>query len=195
MTRCFFEVQTREVSVCVCVCVCVCVRARAHAHTHIRLCLTLCDPMDCSLPGSSVYGIFQAKIQGQVAISHSRGSFQPRDKTLISCVSCTGRRILFFFFFLYWRIITLQNFVVFCQTSTWISHRQILYLCTTWEVHREKRPHFKLCRGIIAFHSHLLSSDCMSDCQDKFMKWLFYFNFHRGECKTSALKRSENSVR
>ena len=101
----------------------------------------------------------------------------------------------YLFFNWSFNLVALQNFVVFCQTSTWISHRQILYLCTTWEVHREKRPHFKLCRGIIAFHSHLLSSDCMSDCQNKFMKWLFYFNFHRGECKTNALKRSENSVR
>ena len=37
-------------------------------------CLTLCDPMDCSLPGSSVHGIFQARILGWVAISFSRGS-------------------------------------------------------------------------------------------------------------------------
>ena len=37
-------------------------------------CLTLCDPMDCSPPGSSVHGIFQAKILKWVAISFSRGS-------------------------------------------------------------------------------------------------------------------------
>ena len=42
-------------------CVCVCV--------HAQLCLTLCNPMDCSLPGSSVHGIFQARILEQVAIS------------------------------------------------------------------------------------------------------------------------------
>ena len=35
---------------------------------------TLCDPMDCSLPGFSVYGIFQARVLEQVAISFSRGS-------------------------------------------------------------------------------------------------------------------------
>ena len=38
------------------------------------LCLTLCDPMDCSLPGSSVHGIFQARILEWVAISFSRRS-------------------------------------------------------------------------------------------------------------------------
>ena len=42
-------------------------------------CLTLCDPMDCSLPGSSVHGIFQARILGWVAISFSRLSSQPRE--------------------------------------------------------------------------------------------------------------------
>ena len=42
-----------------------------------QLCLTLCDPMDCSLPGSSVRGILQARILGWVAISSSRGPSQP----------------------------------------------------------------------------------------------------------------------
>jgi len=43
-----------------------------------------CDPMDCSQPGSSVHGIFQARILERVAISSSRGSSQRRDRTLIS---------------------------------------------------------------------------------------------------------------
>ena len=47
-------------------------------------CLTLCDPLDCSLPGSSVHGIFQAKILEWVAISFSKGSFPPRDQTQVS---------------------------------------------------------------------------------------------------------------
>ena len=50
--------------------------------------LILCDSMDCSLPGSSVHGIFQARILEWVAISSSRGSSQPRDQTCVSCVSC-----------------------------------------------------------------------------------------------------------
>ena len=48
--------------------------------------------MDCSLPGSSVHGILQARILEWVAISSSRGSSQPRDST---CVSCIGRQILY----------------------------------------------------------------------------------------------------
>ena len=47
-------------------------------------CPTLCDPMNCSLPGSSVHGIFQAIVLEWIAISFSRGSSQPRDRTLIS---------------------------------------------------------------------------------------------------------------
>ena len=42
-------------------------------------CPTLCDPIDCSPPGSSVHGIFQARVLEWVAISFSRGSSQPRD--------------------------------------------------------------------------------------------------------------------
>ena len=47
-----------------------------------QLCLTLSDPMDCSLPGSSVHGILQARILEWVAISFSRGSSQPKDWNL-----------------------------------------------------------------------------------------------------------------
>ena len=54
----------------------------------------LCDPMDRSLSGSSVHGILQAKILEWVAISYSRGSSWPRDRTHISWVSCTAVRYL-----------------------------------------------------------------------------------------------------
>jgi len=52
------------------------------------LCMTLCDPMDCSPPDSSIHGISQARILEWVAISFSRGYSQPRNETYISCVSC-----------------------------------------------------------------------------------------------------------
>ena len=50
-------------------------------------CPTLCDPMDCSPPGSSVHGILQARIVDWVTISFSRGSSQPRDQTQVSCTA------------------------------------------------------------------------------------------------------------
>ena len=46
-----------------------------------QLCPTLCDPMNCSPPGSSIHGIFPARVLEWVAISVSRGSSQPRDGT------------------------------------------------------------------------------------------------------------------
>ena len=73
-----------------CVSVCVCVCARAHAKS-LPSCLTLCHPMDCSLPDPSVHGILQARILEWVAIPSSRGSSWPRDQTCISYVSCIGR--------------------------------------------------------------------------------------------------------
>ena len=50
-------------------CACVCAQSR----------LTLCNPMDCSLPGFFVHGISQAKVLAWVAISYSRESSKPRD--------------------------------------------------------------------------------------------------------------------
>ena len=47
-----------------------------------QLCSTLCNPIDCSLPGSSVYGIFfKTRVLEWIAISPSRGSSRPRDRT------------------------------------------------------------------------------------------------------------------
>ena len=65
-------------------------------------CLTLCDPMDCSPPGSSVNGISQARILEWVAISFSRGSLQPRDLTHVSCIFCIAGSFFFFFFLTIW---------------------------------------------------------------------------------------------
>ena len=56
-----------------------CMRAKSH-----QLCLTLCIPMDCSLPASSVQEILQARILGWVAMPSSRGFYWPRDWTYVS---------------------------------------------------------------------------------------------------------------
>ena len=59
-------------------CVCVCV---------LLSCVWLCHAMDCSLPGSSVSGILQARILKWVAIIFSRGSSWPKDQTWFSCIT------------------------------------------------------------------------------------------------------------
>ena len=67
-----------------------CVHAKS-----IQSCLTLCNPMDWSPPGSSVYGILQARILEWVAMPSSRGSSWPRDRNWVSSVSCIGRWVLY----------------------------------------------------------------------------------------------------
>ena len=65
----------------------------AHVHAKsLQSCPALCDPMDNSLPGSSVHGILQARILEWVAVPSSRGSSWPRDQTHISSGSCTAGR-------------------------------------------------------------------------------------------------------
>ena len=56
------------------------------AYVHAQSCPTLCNPMDCSPPGSSVLGISQARILEWVAISSLKGSSLPRDQTYVSCI-------------------------------------------------------------------------------------------------------------
>ena len=90
-----------------------------------QLCLTLCNPMDCSPPGSSVHEIFQARILEWVAIYFSRGSSQPRDRTWVSCTA--GR------FFTDWAIREAGNgkrtfFTWGCAVSFWSTgheHRMV----------------------------------------------------------------------
>ena len=54
---------------------------------HAQSRLTHCDPLGCNPPGSSVHGIFQARILEWAAISSSRGSSQPRDRTQVSYIA------------------------------------------------------------------------------------------------------------
>ena len=69
---------------------CVCARVLLP-----QSCLTLCDPVDCSPPGSFVHGILRIRILQWVAMRSSRASSQPRDWTCISYVSCAGKRVLY----------------------------------------------------------------------------------------------------
>ena len=67
--------------------ICACMHAKS-----LQSCLTLCNPMDCSPPGSSVHGILQARTLEWVAIPSFRGSSRPRDQTCILCGSCIAGR-------------------------------------------------------------------------------------------------------
>ena len=58
-------------------------------------CPTLCDPIGCHPQAPLVHGILQARILKWVSMPFSRGSSQPRDRTCVSYVSCTGRQVLY----------------------------------------------------------------------------------------------------
>ena len=86
--------------------------------------------MDYSLPGSSVRGIFQARILAWVTISHSSGSFWPRDQTHDSCISCIGWWIVFFFY--HWA--TWEAWYIKCglisQSLCWVKKSRAIRLYT-----------------------------------------------------------------
>ena len=96
----------------------------------------LCDPIYCSLPCSSIYGILQPRILEWVAISFSRGSSWPRDWTHISCISYIGKQILY-----HWVIWEAYNVYICYILSVYINivyiyiHTYIYwYIILCWEI-------------------------------------------------------------
>ena len=105
---------------------------------------TLCGPMDCSIPGSSIRRIFQARILECVAISYSRESSQPRNQTHLSWVSCIGRWILY-----YWTIWKAQALThtlpkAHCLVSVPSPHSSILLFITAFYFQVSKSISFLL---------------------------------------------------
>ena len=124
-----------------------CINFKWHIHSKLQKymhllcaqsqsCLTLCNPLDCSPPGSSVHGIFQAGILEWVAIPFSRGSSQPRDRTRVSCIA--GR------FFTIWTTLTRILLSCLSQSAFYFCH-SALFL-----------------RSIVLVGMHLIP--CFSDC-------------------------------
>ena len=84
--------------------------------------------MDCSQPGSSIHGFFQASVLKWVVISYSRGSSQPRDRTHVSYVSFVGRRILNHC--ATWEVSRNYVGLVFFTSGTWLYNKaQFKSLC------------------------------------------------------------------
>ena len=124
-------------------------------------CPTLCDPMSCSLPGSSVHGISQARILEWVAASFSRGSSPPRDRTCASCIA--GR------FFTVWatreavgtelhRRVSEQSFVCISSWSPSLTVPPELHVCqisSDITFHRNSRSTVTVSR-----HPQMGSSSC-----------------------------------
>ena len=113
-------------SVCVCVCVCVLV---------MQSCPSLCNPMECRPPGSSVHGVLQAGILEWGAIPFSRGSSQPGYWTRVSCIegklftSWATREthiihiyiyIYIIFFSVIWQLNLILSDTLAVQSSPWV---------------------------------------------------------------------------
>ena len=110
-------------------------------------CPTLCDPVNCSLPGSSVHGILQARILQRVAISFSRGSSRSRDRTRVSRIA--GRC------FNLWatreaHIIHVKNIIWYLSFSVWLTSLNII-------ISRSRSIHITA-NGIISFFFLWLSN-------------------------------------
>ena len=107
----------------------------------LQSCLTLCDPVGCSPPGSSVQGILQARILEWVALSSCRGSSQPRDRTCICYTSCIGRRVLY-----HWR--HLDWIGLDCSVA-----QSCLTLCDPMDAVPQASPSFTISRSLLKLMS------------------------------------------
>ena len=94
-----------------------------------QLCLTLCDPIDYTPPGSSVHRILQARILEWFAIPFSRESSWPRDGTCFCCVSWIGRYI--HYHWTSWEAICDLRYVI---KSHWIGTEHMATLYINWGV-------------------------------------------------------------
>ena len=106
-------------------------------------CPTLCDPMDCSLPGSSVHGSFQARILEWVAISFSRRSSQPRDWTQVSRIAgrrftvCLGSNIHSSSVYM---SMPVSQFIPLPSLTLWYPYLSSLRLCLSFCLTRSSLP-------------------------------------------------------
>ena len=102
-----------------------------------QLCLTLCNPVDYSPPGSSVQGILQAGILEWAAILFSRASFPPRDQTRVSYVFCISGR-----FFTIW-----ATREALTQVGPSLRNKQSTPASLEWKCHAWQSPHHSWVMG------------------------------------------------
>ena len=118
------------------------VKTKSQLYSVAQSCPTVCDPINRSPPGSSVHGIFQARILEWVAISFSRGSPWPRDWTCVSCISCIVRWILYHCTF--WEVPTLPS-ILAKRSYGKICYILALLLCSQKTKEVDKLKFFSKC--------------------------------------------------
>ena len=124
-----------------------------------KSCLTLGNPMDYSPPGSSVHGILQERILEWVAIPFSRGSFQPRDQTQVSC--------------------TAGGFLTFWATrkaSGPLYPRAFFHVCLWLNQLWPGQTSGCLCHPADCSHTGLMSSEAQAWNSMMILPWTFSFN-------------------
>ena len=143
-------------------------------------CPTLCSPMDCSLPSSSVHGILRARILQWVVISFSRGSSQPRDQTWVSHIA--GR------FFTIW--VSLHKYSGTCGTASNLIMQKLCFMRKTasWCLFRlQNHSPISYERSL-----YLMSRNIEMQLQSNFrkkMSWSFkYWIFECGICNFLILR-------
>ena len=145
---------------------CVCVQS-------LQLCLILCDPVDCSPPGSSVHGILQARILEWVAMPFSMRSSQSRNRTRVSWISCIADR-----FFYCWAT-KVQLSIIRCMY-----YINILNKAKFWIAHQI----------IPGCFSYLIWSNCPTLVQgDSSSQLLIYWNTQ--QCMHRILRNMDNLLK
>ena len=114
-----------------------------------KSCPTLCDPLDCNLPGSSVHGIFQARILEWVAISYSRGSSPPSDWTHIHMYPSSAGR--------FFTTVPLGNPNYFLRHESSLVAQTVKHLPTMWETWVQTLGQEVLLEKEMVTHSSILA--------------------------------------
>ena len=105
----------------------ICITLSMHVKS-FQLCPTLCDPMDCSLPGSHVHWILQARILEWVAMLSFRGPSWPRVWTLVSFVFSIVQRVLYLYEFLNFGYLVHLYLINYQYICIHINHLNICFI-------------------------------------------------------------------
>ena len=144
----------------------------------LQLCPPLFDPIDCSLPGSSVHGILQARILEQTVMPFSRGSSRPRDWTQVFHIA--GR------FFTMWARREALSLGIF--PSCW-KNLQWLPILHSWKVKSHTDPMWSVPKSL-SWSLSLRSTLCLSHTETLISSNVLCFLLYSGPCPCTSLAQN-----
>ena len=150
----------------------VCVHSKS-----LQSCPTLCDPIDCRPPDSSVFGILQVRLLEWVAISFSRRLSQPREWTCVSCSSCTAGS---FFTIELWGSLTHTH--IYTHTRVCMCVYVCVYVCVCLYVYiKHVYTHAHTCVYVYTcMHTHVCV--CVHTCMCMYMCMNMYKCIYAHKC-------------